>query len=190
MTPLQLYYYYYALKRHFTTTHYDYFKYKGRLRLNDFNKVKEKIFFEVLSRNYKAKEIIFSNILNNPKIYIAKLINNEETEKIFHEWDKINSSPLYYFKEDIKNFDGNFRNNFVIGDDNTPLIFKLLKNKKITLETFVIVDKMINFINVLNKKTNNKEWGCAAFKAKKYEPFLEIDDLKKFKEVILNNFEV
>jgi hypothetical protein len=51
-----------ALKLHFTSESYDYFKYKGKMKISDesFLKRRDRFFFAKLERKYKKSELIFT----------------------------------------------------------------------------------------------------------------------------------
>ena len=72
MTPYECYVDYLALKRHFTTESYDYFKYKGKVsaKKDAFDKRKDKFFFEKLSRNRDPHGIILANLLKSNDIWV------------------------------------------------------------------------------------------------------------------------
>ena len=53
MTPFEVYCEYVSLKNHFTKLDYDYIKYNGKMRLKptSFQKRKDKLFFEKISKH-------------------------------------------------------------------------------------------------------------------------------------------
>ena len=60
MTEFDAYRQFLALKLHFTSNSYDYFKYNGKcnVTVSSFNKRREKFFFKKLSREYNSEELV------------------------------------------------------------------------------------------------------------------------------------
>ena len=73
---------YLAIKLHFTSDSYDYFKYEGKIncKLDTFTKRNDRYFFHKLSTKYKQDEIIdffVSNFLSDDKKWIGNLLQND-----------------------------------------------------------------------------------------------------------------
>src|SRR6056300_1108433 len=98
-----IYVYYLALKRHFTSN-YDFFKYNGKVKANamSFENRKDKFFFYKLSKKKEAKDIILANMLANPNAWAGELLD-DKAESIYKEWIKRKQSLTYQFKSDIIN---------------------------------------------------------------------------------------
>ena len=71
----QMYVYYLAIKRHFTSN-YDFHKYNGKINasVTSFETRKDKFFFYKLSKKTDAKNFILANLVENPNIWIGDMI--------------------------------------------------------------------------------------------------------------------
>lgn len=186
MNPFETYTMFISLKNHFTKNNYDYIKYFGRTRATvaSFNKRKDKYFFERLSRKKNPEEIknfYISNFVDcdNPQtIYISDLMKNGEN--VYIEWLKRIQSLSYMFETEIRVFiqKDNFNDFFLCENGiHSPLIKKYLQ-KAISLETLVILDKLLNYSDNYNKILNDPVWEFLEMRMKKYSPFLTINKEK------------
>jgi hypothetical protein len=178
MTDYDAYCMFSSMKMHFNNKEYDYFKYNGRLKITHalYENNPYKLLFNRLSKKPDPKNLILSNLLVNKKIWVTDCLSNEG-ETIRKNWDKINQSLTYNYKKDLLNLNDNFNDNFIIANDNQyPLIVNLLNHKKITLETFIILDKLVNFLPRINKLIKDTIiWPELYFKILKYSPFIQVD---------------
>ncbi len=96
---------YNAIKLHFTSDSYDFFKYGGKTNVSKSNFAvrKDKYSFYKLSRKYSLQDLrdfYVANFLVKNVSWIGE-IANEEGESNYKEWQKRNQSLTYRFKEDI-----------------------------------------------------------------------------------------
>ena len=122
----ELYSYYMAIKKHFTST-YDFVKYGGKMRLtvDGFENRKDKFFFYKLSKRKDAKDFILANILKKPDLWIGNLIDSHEAEEVYTEWSKRQQSLTYTFKNDLDELDDDFNANIVVEDGAYPKLLSL-----------------------------------------------------------------
>lgn len=199
MEPFEIYEKYCSLKAHFTTESYDFFKYKGkiRVRLDKFNNRKDKYFFTKLSKNISNKDIVpffISNFIENDQEWIGNLVMNNEAEEVFTSWKKRTESLSYTFSQDMKKINDilyekeePFNNLFKIYNTH-PLILRLLLRKEISLESFIIMNEILEFFGELNTKLKyDIVWAEVKKKCKKYRPFLTIDK-KRYKRMMVDIF--
>ena len=87
MTPYEVYIDYLALKKHFTTEHYDYHKYNGKVNASkdSFEKRKDKFFFEKISRHRDPHGLMLANFLKLDDIWVKNLTGDEATER-YNQW--------------------------------------------------------------------------------------------------------
>ena len=96
---------YNALKLHFTQESYDYFKYNGKtnVSLSSFENRKDKWHFTKLSKKFNLKDdlvsFIVSNLVNNEKLWIGDLLN-EDADVHHMKWKKVIQSFSYVFEYD------------------------------------------------------------------------------------------
>jgi hypothetical protein len=177
---------YIALKNHFRSDGYDYFKHRGKTRLKEesFLKRKDKFFFEKLENKYKEDLVDFfvCNLVTDQNSWIGTMVG-DKAERTFNEWKKRKQSLKYSFKEDIMKIkdyidrhDVSFDDIFTCQNDQHPIILKLLISEEISIESFIILDRVLNFIRHINNFLLDEYiWSEYNKKIIKYSPFVTID---------------
>lgn len=182
MSPFETYQHYLSLKNHFTNPKYDFFKYgaKTRASVSSFNKRKDKYWFEKTSRKYSDQEILdflvsnFSASDNPQNLWIGEIINSGE--RTYAEWKKRKQSLTYLFKEQSSElFLENELGNLFNCSKGHPILLKAYLSGRLSLENFVIYEKVFHFSKNFDKKLNDPVWETMSLKLKKYEPFLNIN---------------
>ena len=190
VTPFETYQTYLSMKSHFTNKRYDFFKYGGKSRatMTSFNKRKDKYWFEKTSRKYSDQEItnfLLSNFVttDNPKnLWIGEIINSGE--KIYADWTRRQQSLTYLFKEQSMELLSENKLEEVFNcSKGHPLILKRYLGGKISLETFVIFEKIFSFGKKFDNKLNDPVWESVSLKLKKYLPFLNIN-VMSYKKIL------
>jgi len=190
MSPFETYQHYLSLKNHFTNPKYDFFKYgaKTRASLTSFNKRKDKYWFEKTSRKYSDEEVVdflvsnFSAAENPQSLWIGEIINSGE--RTYAEWMKRRQSSTYLFKEQSNDIlSENELQDLLECSKGHPKILKAYLGGKISLENFVIWDKIFNFSKDFDKKLSDPVWETVSLKLKKYGPFINID-VFKYKKIL------
>jgi len=195
MMPFDAYKSYLSLKNHFTKEKYDYHKYCGKSRatVQSFYKRKDRFWFEKLSRNKNDKEVIdffvsnFITCTDPNKLWIGEMIR--EGENRYTEWKKRTQSLSYVFKEEIEIIfsDQDFDTVFV-NKHGHPILLKKYLGGDISIETLVILDKILGFKKNFDSELQDPVWESVSLRMKKYSPFLNIDVFrykKILKEVVL-----
>ena len=190
VTPFETYQSYLSMKSHFTNPKYDFFKYGGKCRatVSSFNKRKDKYFFERTSRKYSDEEVLnflLSNFVNtdNPQnLWIGEIISSGE--RTYADWTKRQQSLTYLFKEQSNELLlNNELENLFSCLKGHPVILKRFLGGDISLETFVIYDRIFSFRKKFDKKLKDPVWETVSLKLQKYSPFLNID-VFKFKKIL------
>lgn len=189
VTPFEVYQTYLSFKNHFTREKYDYFKYAGKTNasITSFNKRRDRYFFEKMSRqksDIEIKEYFLSNFITEDpsKIWIKEIIQNGEGR--YTDWKKKSQSLSYVFSEETssiftkKNFDSVFSTS-----KGHPVILKKYLGGEISIETLVILEKILKFRERFDIKLQDPVWLSVSLILKKYEPFLNID-VNKYKEML------
>ena len=177
MTPLETYQSYLALKLHFGGK-YDYFKYGGKTSatLSAFEKRKDRFKFVKLSQKLSDPQIL--------DYYLANFIRGKEwigdfDQKNWLEHKKVNQSLEYVYENDIEKLltiTENFDILFKVGEGTHPKLVKAYLGKKISLETLVILEKVLHYRQQFDAKISETYvWPKVSLLIKKYEPFLKID---------------
>jgi hypothetical protein len=94
-----------AIKLHFTSSSYDFFRYNGKSNVTkqNFANRKDKYSFYKLSRKYRNEDLVnfyVANFLVKDITWIGD-ITGAEGEENYKMWQKRNQSLNYRFKEDI-----------------------------------------------------------------------------------------
>tara|TARA_B100000035_G_scaffold313492_1_gene327301 strand:+ start:1193 stop:1807 length:615 start_codon:yes stop_codon:yes gene_type:complete len=197
VTPFDAYKSYLGLKNHFTREKYDYHKYCGKSRasLESFYKRKDRFFFEKLSRQKDDGEVIeffVSNFVScdDPQsLWIGEIVRNGE--KNYTDWKKRLQSLTYIFKQEVsdlfsdKDFDSMFE---IVGNRHPPIVKEHLA-KSVSLETLVLLNKIIGFKPNFDKKLDDPVWKFLSMRMDKYDSFIHIDVFKYkkiLKEVVIH----
>ena len=195
VTPFETYQTYLSMKSHFTNKRYDFFKYGGKSKatMASFNKRKDKYWFEKTSRKYSDQEItdfLLANFVttNTPQnLWIGEIINSGE--RTYADWMKRQQSLTYLFKEQSKKLlsEKELEEVFNCSKGHPPILKKYLGGE-ISLETFVIFEKIFSFGKKFNHKLKDPVWETVSMKMKKYIPFLNINvfHYKKILREIVN----
>lgn len=186
VTPFDAYKSYLGLKNHFTKEKYDYHRYGGKSRasLESFYKRRDRYFFEKLSRQKDDAEVVeffvnnFVSCDDPQSLWIGEIVRNGEQN--YTDWKKRLQSLSYTFKSEIENvFAGkNFDEMFHIEGTKHPLIVKEHLGKNISLESLVLLNKIIGFKNNFDKKLDDPVWKFLSMRMSKYDSFLHIDVIK------------
>ncbi len=196
VNPFETYKSYLGLKNHFTKEKYDYIKYCGKSRasIESFYKRKDRFFFEKISRQKNDEEVIDFFVANfvscdDPQaLWIGEIMRNGE--KNYTNWKKRTQSLSYVFKEEIGNVFGGkkFDEMFEIKGTKHPDIVKEHLQGNISLETFLILEKILGFKKDFDKKLGDPVWKFLSLRMEKYNSFLNIDVFrykKILKEIVL-----
>jgi hypothetical protein len=190
LEPFESYQKYISLKNHFCNKNYNYFTYNGKVKANiqSFYKRKDRFYFEKISRQKSDEEIInlfvsnFASCEDPQSLWVGEIIKNGE--EIYKNWMRRNQSLSYIFKEEVsilnsKNFDEMFR----IEGNRHPKILKEFLQKKISLETMIILNNILGYKKQFDKKLLDPVWEFVSMRIEKYTPFLHIDS-NKFKSIL------
>jgi hypothetical protein len=190
LEPFESYQKYLALKNHFTNKKYNYFTYNGKVKANlqSFYKRKDRFWFEKLSRNKTDEEILnffvanFASCDDPQSLWIGQII--KEGEENYTNWMRKTQSLSYIFKEEIGIFNSkNFDEMFSIQGNKHPLIIKNYLQKKISLETLIILNNILEYTKEFDKKLQDPVWEFISMRIQKYAPFIHID-VNKFKQLL------
>ena len=190
MQPYEVYTTYLAMKKHFTDSKYDFFRYNGKTRssVSAFNKRRDKYFFERMSRKLSDDEIKMYFIANfvatdNPSaVWVGEIIQNGE--KKYNELLKKNQSLTYTFSQECSTlFEENKLPDIFSSKKGHPPVLKAYLSGEISTETITILDIIFSFSDKLNKRLSDPIWETVNMKIKKYRPFLNID-VSKCKKIL------
>ena len=183
MMPFDCYKIYLALKNHFTRDSYDYHKYNGRTRatVETFYKRKDRFWFEKMCRKKTEKEVEdffvanFVSCSDPETLWIGDLMKSGDSN--YTEWKKRVQSLSYIFKEEVESHisGNNFDTMFFIKGGRHPQLLKEHLQGHLSLETMLILDRILGYKNNFDKKLDDPVWKVTSTRMKKYSPFLNID---------------
>jgi hypothetical protein len=178
-----------ALRTHFSNAKYDFFQFKGKLRVSkeSYNKRHDKHFFEKIAKLYNAEELrdfYVSNLLKD-KHYIMELLEDEAGNN-YNEYKARRQALTYNFDNELERlFKHGLTSPFVINDSEYPYIISLYLGNRISSETLVILNDYIHYSDKFDKYlgSNDPIWSKVSLKVRKYKPFLKYDN-NKFKNIL------
>ena len=192
MNGFEIYKVYLAVKLHFTSKNqsYDFHKHGGRTtaRLETFTKRRDRYFFHKLSQSYddtNAVDYFVSNFVTNTNLWVGDIIGNSGDEN-YREWSKRIEALHYYYEQDIDYLlermsanDMSFDDIFTVQNGQHPPILKMVLAKRISLETFVILEDLLSFSERLNKEISETVlWPKLYDRIVRYRPFLHYNITK------------
>lgn len=190
--PFESYKLYNALKLHFETD-YDAIKYnyKSNVSAQSFFKRKDKYFFAKIAKNYE-KDLIQYYVANFKEgvSYVGEMVN-EVGETNYNKHKKIQESIHRVFSVDINILceqNVGFDKLFMSEDGQLPLVIQLWMQEEISLETVVILESMLGFVNKESKKiTDTIIWPDLKRRIIKYKPFVNFS-VDKCKNLLTKGF--
>lgn len=169
---------YLALRQHFTRKTYDYFKYNGKVKTSQdhFSKRRDKYYFAKLAKHEDLQGFLVANFLESPNQWIGDLLKNPVTNDTYLDWKKRQQSLLYQFQNHILLLPS-IKEAIVCKDGNLPLVITLFLQRKISIETLVILTDCLGCHAYWSKELkDNVIWSdWIGILIKKYKPFLKYD---------------
>ena len=156
MIPLDVYRTYLSVRNHFTNDNYNFFKFGGKTKASSsaFEKRRDRYIFDKVSKDYKDDEVALlfvSNFVAKEKFWIGNTLS-EESRNIYTMWRKKIQSLSYIFENDVKviideinDREIDFDSVFKIQDGQHPIILRLTLADRISLESFLILNKILDF---------------------------------------------
>ena len=194
MDPFESYKLYNSLKLHFETG-YDAVKYnfKSNVTPQSFFKRKDKYFFAKLAKKYNGelKDFYISQFINTEK-YVGDMMDSE-AEQNYMKYKKVKESIHRVFSVDINkiidiNIGVKFDNLFESIDGQQPEIVKMWMQEDITLETVVILNSILGFVQREDSKISDTIiWPDTRRLIEKYTPFVSFD-INKCKTMLMEKF--
>ena len=187
MNSYEAYTLYLAIKLHFTSDSYDFYKHNAKVNstFNTFLKRNDRFFFHKLTTKYTREEMLeyfVSNFFHNSKTWIGNLVR-ADGETTYNKWRKYNQSFTYNFRGDCVllndriNADGiRFDDLFLVSNGQHPQLLRLLLSDSISIQTVIILDKVLGFVKRWDKDIKETIiWPEKSFKLKKLNPFIKFN---------------
>ena len=146
---------YIALKNHFNSKSYDYFKYSGKIKIKPetFQKRNDRIYFKKLLKNPDHKDFLLANLIHNRNFWIGE-IQNSESSRVYKVWKKRNQSLSYLVELDLRVIQEECETirNAIEVKYSLPKILSLYLSNKICIETLVLFTKEFRCLNYWRKE--------------------------------------
>ena len=193
MTGLDCYRTYLAMKQHFTNPKFDFFQYDGKVKASE-QKYQERTdfyFFETMARklsDQEVKEYLLASFVSSSqpsKVWIGDI--KRLGKDCWLAWQKQRQSEQYLVGEDLDRLascmeeEGYTFNNLFETVGGHPPSLKLHIQRRISLETLIILDMVLGFMPQWDKAFHDPLWESLSFKVRKYKPFLSINKSKYIK---------
>ena len=192
---------YLAVKLHFASDTYDYYKYGGKVnaKLDTFTKRKDRYFFHKLSTKYAETDILdffVANFLADSKRWIGNLLANDGRD-VYLDYKKRKEAFAYHFKQDCGSIVSDFRRKSISFDDGFipvngqhPRVLRLLIQRKISYQTTIVLNHFLNFVKNWDKEITEKVvWPEISLKVTRLKPFINFNATECkliMKEVFIN----
>jgi hypothetical protein len=190
MDPFEAFQKYVAYKNHFTTKNYDIILYNGKTSVSrsSFGKRSDRYFFHKLSRQRDVDGLLISYFVQSPakKAWIGDILSNQDG---YLQWKKRQESITYTFDADLSNLNLALdnQNSLLVESGSHPQALIRYIQGKISIETLIILNDMLDFVPYWNKKiTEQVVWPKIRLLCEKYRPFVKYDK-KKVKEIYLKH---
>jgi hypothetical protein len=186
MTGFETFGLYQALKLHFTSESYDFFKYNGKtnVSITTFENRKDKYHFYKLSRKYSDREdmtaFIVANMVEDENSWVGNLLQ-EPAEVNFRKHQKVIQSFSYTFENECRSlFEGtNNPNDIIVTDGVYPVLLTKTLRSEVSIETLCVLNGILNFFPMWAKRIDDTiRWPEFRRKCVKYASFLPKDDVK------------
>lgn len=201
ISGFEAYHLFLALKNHFYSKSYDYFRHRGKIRASEASYLikRDYIWYEQASRHYSKEDLqdlILSNLIVGRSWFI-NIVRDEvdEAEKVWKDYVKRRDNFTYAFSQDLDKMlelVNEPRDLFHAPAGQYPEIIIQYLNKNIALETLSALDVFINFSSAFDKRYGKDDviWSSIRSLVKKYKPFLTCDFSKienVIREKLINN---
>jgi hypothetical protein len=182
---------YNAIRLHFTSKTYSYFKYNGKTTISpeSLHTRKDKYIFHKLARKYTdiddLIDVLVCVFLKKDKIWVGDLLT-KETEEYLEDFKKTFQSISYIFESECKLIFGDVDNpnKMLTTGGDYPELLKMAVRGDIHIETLCILNKILHFLPRWKSTiTDDIVWPKYCMKVEKYSEFLPTD-VTRFKMIL------
>lgn len=177
MQPEEVYRLYLAIKAHFKSD-YDYFKYNGKVKAGDLIKRKDRFNFHKLARKYDDEQIVDFFVSNavymSEKYFYPDHLTTDEADTIYKRFKERKQDFLPHFEKDVKYLIDAYPSFLKIEKGTMPFILKAVISSKISYETFIALEELMEFFKDFDEKLGDDDlfWPQVKQKCKNFQPFV------------------
>lgn len=189
VTPFDAYKKYVALKLHFNSEKYDYFRMKGVVRANisTFQARNDHYKFQKLARVHtpeSLEKLLVANFVKNKDLWVGDVLSPEARDNLAQR-TKIEESLAYIFQQDAEFiFQKKKEHESLFTVKGRPGLVKYTMQEAIALESYIILCDILNLTGKFNKDTHSDPaWEEFSLRSRKYAPFVKYDK-EKFTQIL------
>ena len=175
-----------AIKRHFESSKYDFFKYNGSIRAKKetFDIKKDRYQYEKLSKIPDLKNFLVANYVEHgTNIWVGDLTKDDMYAKTYAAWVKRKQSLTYCFAQDIAKLDDNL-DKIIKTSGEYPILLYDYFHKNISIDTLVIMDSFLGFLGYWKNRLDDTIYYPKNYNyIMKYKPFVDFD-IEKMKTIM------
>lgn len=200
MNPVDAYQIYLAIKTHFKNNNFDFHKYSGKTRVSgrSFETRKDRYQFEKLAKRYSRDEIVeffLSQVLAN-RSWVGDMLGEEAQADHLARMKRVQAlqyqvkTEMNTLWEGCKDDPICFNNLFQHETGTHPKIFRMVMEKRISPETFLVLNDLLGFTKHW-QMDGDPIWEEVGIPILRYAPFLHLDtrrdELKRIISEIITN---
>lgn len=187
MHPVEVYRIYVAIKLHFSSDSYDYFRKGGRIKMKEdaFEKRKDKAFFVRLAKKYSSDELelfFATNFMHSPNIWVGDFLDKQSI-KIYTEARGRLATLAYVFSGDLATLldlaeaDGTTLARMMVSETGEyPHVIVAAIHGMISIETLIILMVTYRMRPAWDRSISDKlRWPDLSRRLRKYRQFFRID---------------
>lgn len=158
MNGYNVYLRYIAVKTHFTTKKYDIIAANGAVKATQasFEKRRDKVVFEKIAHRYKTDSEVVQFFVANFAYGNGYVVYSPESHYNFNEWSKRKESISNVFENDLIRIEDELEEmpdaNPIMILNGIPLLLKYHMGNKVTYETMVILQNMLDYLSTWESK--------------------------------------
>jgi hypothetical protein len=164
-----------AIKRHFTTPTYDFFKYSGKVNssFDSFCARKDAYTFQRLGKKERdVKGLVLANAVAKPKLWVGELLE-DPAQTTYQAWKKKQDALTDHVKNSLSFLDPEYKVNFLSTNGHYPLIVDKYLQQQISLETLTVLAALSNSESYWSEVVKDTVvFPGILLKIRKYRPFL------------------
>ena len=200
MTGFEVYQQYILIKTHFNNDSFDATKYnKPSAKLSTYDNRNDHKFFEYIATKLNDKEVkpfFISNMIIADQYIINMVDDLDESLDNFRDWKRRMSQLKYIFKKDCSAIKRFIDENNISFDDmikptsiKYPILMRLMMEKYIGLETYVILEKVLSFTKSYDKMyIDDHIYDEYALRTRKYKYYFKGISISDYKKILRDIF--
>jgi len=168
-----------AIKLHFKNEKYDYFKYRGSVKVTrtSFETRNDKYHFHKLSKKPDLELFLACNIRDDNDVWVGNLFDDKCLHR-FRDTQKKLQSLEYMFKNDMSQFDS-LDEAFMVQNGDYPKLLNMFNRGEVMTETMVILNDTCRIFDYWDQHISDTIlWPKIRQRIEKYSGFMNYDRVK------------